>query len=135
MTWDREECLKRLPFMLEIANGRKLLMTNGILTKVTEENKKDICPYFSSFTDDKCNTYATMKDSVWLVDYLEIIRFNHSVVEFAGQYRIVTPDMDVSGYNDMPTGTPDTCGHECCWCDKNKQEEQGDWVVRDKEPL
>ena len=35
----------------------------------------------------------------------------------------------------MTDNTPNTCGHECCWCDKNKREEQGDWVVRDKEPL
>ena len=101
MTWNKEECSKRLPFMLEIANGNKLLMTNGILTKVTEENEKNICPYFSSFTDNDGNRYATMKDNVWLVNNLEVIRFNHTIVEFAGQYRIITPDMDVSEYNDM----------------------------------
>ena len=42
MTWDKEECEKRLPYMMEIAKGNKLLKTTGMYTRITEENKKDI---------------------------------------------------------------------------------------------
>ena len=34
MTWDKEECSKRLPYMMEIAKGNKLLKTTGRYTKI-----------------------------------------------------------------------------------------------------